>query len=197
MVKALHQEMATLYRVSGDADFQPDTRVYNELVASVAKGEDGATAAEAMLYEMIELSRNGIENIKPNAVTFRNVINAFKGNYESGVAYKVEKLLELQEGLYDGSNSELKVDAHTYNAAIQVMARTRNPEKAAMTLRLLETMNVGLQRPGGATQFSNVELCAKCLCLFQPTGRCQGGISNWNQCIDTEQLLMKSTTITT
>jgi hypothetical protein len=106
MVKALHQEMATLYRVSGNADFQPDTRVYNELVASVAKGEDGATAAEAMLYEMIELSRNGIEKIKPNAVTFRNVINAFKGNYESGVAYKVEKLLELQEGLYDGSNSE-------------------------------------------------------------------------------------------
>jgi Pentatricopeptide repeat domain len=162
-VKALHQEMAALYRASGDADFQPDTRVYNELVASVAKGEDGATAAEAILYEMMELSRNGIENIMPNAVTFRNVINAFKGNYESGVAYKVEKLLELQEGLYGGSNSELKVDARTYNAAIQVMARTRNPEKAAMTLRLLEKMKASKDpdaQPNLATYNNVLSACA-------------------------------------
>ena len=62
MVKALHQEMATLYRVSGDADFQPDTRVYNELVASVAKGEDGPTAAEALLYEMMQLFTEYIFN---------------------------------------------------------------------------------------------------------------------------------------
>ena len=162
-VKALQQEMATLYRTTGDTRFQPDTRVYNELVAIVAKSEDGAIAAETILYEMIDLSRNGIQNIKPNAVTFRNVISAFKGKSESGVAYKVEKLLELQKGLYDGINSELKMDVRTYNAAIQVIARTRNHEKAEMAFRLLTTMkesNDPESQPNLATFNNILSACA-------------------------------------
>jgi pentatricopeptide repeat protein len=130
---------------NGETDWEPRTEMYNALLRahSYRKGgarNGGAREAEKILYEMIAQSRQGKEEMRPNAESFYNVIQAYRRVSDSGVAVKVEKLLELQEALKDADGNALKVTARTYNAAMAAMSRARDPKKAVRSKQLLDRM---------------------------------------------------------
>lgn len=68
-VRELFQLCSTKYRSTGDESFEPNTLIYNELIAAIAQNPnipDRATQAEAILYEMLEAYNTaGIEVLKP------------------------------------------------------------------------------------------------------------------------------------
>jgi Pentatricopeptide repeat domain len=151
-VRELFATMNTLYRTSGSSEVQPDTQVYNELINAFAQNteiEGAAQQAEAILYEMMEASNMGNDALQPNAATFRQIIYGYKGVTDPGAAYKVEKLLELTRSV------GVEVNAGLYNAAIQVISWTREPEKAALCWKLVQRMKTEGIEPT-KTSFNNV-----------------------------------------
>ena len=151
-VRELFETMSKLYRLSGSSEVQPDTQVYNELINAIAQNKEielAAQQAEAVLYEMMEASNMGNDAMEPNAATFRQIIYGYKGVSDPGVAYKVEKLLELTQTV------NVEVNAGLYNAAIQVISWTREPEKAALCWKLVQRMkNEGIEPT--RTSYNNV-----------------------------------------
>jgi pentatricopeptide repeat protein len=125
-------------------DWLPRTEMYNALLRALSYRKGGAREAERILYEMIAQSRQagGKEEMRPNAESFYNVIQAYRRVSDSGVAVKVEKLLELQGALKDGNGNPLKVTARTYNAAMAAMSRARDPKKAVRSKQVLDKMKV-------------------------------------------------------
>jgi hypothetical protein len=134
-VKQVFQDLQKLHRLTAKSQLQPDVYVYNELINAIAQNRDitenRGQQAEAILYEMMEAANMGNDALEPNAATFRHVIFAYRGNNEPGVAYKMEQLLQLS-----GDMANLPL----YNAAIQVISFTREPEKAALTWKLVQQM---------------------------------------------------------
>jgi pentatricopeptide repeat protein len=123
-------------------EWQPRTEMYNALLRALSYRKGGAREAEKILYEMIGQSRQGKEEMRPNAESFYNVIQAYRRVSDSGVAVKVEKLLELQGALKDSDGNVLKVTARTYNAAMAAMSRARDPKKAVRSKQVLDKMKV-------------------------------------------------------
>jgi hypothetical protein len=132
-VRELFDTISRLYRVTGNAELQPDTQIYNELINAIAQNKemsDHSQQAESVLYEMLEAVKMGHDVLQPNAATFRHVIYGYKGVTDAGVAFKIEKLLELAR------NSGVEINASLYNSAIQVIAWTRDVEKGALCWKL-------------------------------------------------------------
>lgn len=122
------------------SDWQPRPEMYNALLRALSYRKGGAREAEKILYEMIAQSRQGKEEMRPDQESFYNVIQAYRRVSDSGVAVKVEKLLELQGALKDGDGNALKVPARTYNAAMAAMSRARDPKKAVRSKQVLDKM---------------------------------------------------------
>jgi hypothetical protein len=163
-VRELFDTMKQLYLLSGNEAVQPDTQVYNELISAIANQDkkvmpDSAQQAEAVLYEMMEAANMGNDAMEPNAGTFRAVIYGYKGKTESGVAYKVEKLLELPQGL------GVEVNAGMYNAAIQVISWTYEQDKAALCWKLVQRMKENDIEPTKASYNNVLSACGH---TFEP-----------------------------
>lgn len=161
-VRELLDSMKRLYRLTGSKEIQPDTHVYNELIDAIAQNKDiegAAQQAESVLYEMMEATNMGIDALQPNAATFRHIIYGYKGVTDPGAAYKVMKLLELTQNVGVGVNAGL------YNAAIQVIAWTREPEKAVLCWKLLNRMKTEGIEPT-KTSYNNV--LSACGHTFEP-----------------------------
>lgn len=138
-IQSLMEQMALGFR-QGQEDWQPGFEIYNALLRALSYQKGKAKEAEGILYKMIEQYKQGAEEMRPNAESFYNVIQAYRRVSDAGVAFKVEKLLELQEALRDGDDSTLKPSARTYNAAMAAMSRARDPKKALKSKRLLDRM---------------------------------------------------------
>ena len=154
--------MNRLYRLTGSTEVQPDTQVYNELIDAIAQNreiEGAAQEAEGVLYEMMEATNMGNDALQPNAATFRHIIYGYKGVTDPGAAYKVMKLLELAQSV------GVEINAGLYNAAIQVIAWTREPEKAALCWKLLNRMKSEGLEPT-KTSYNNV--LSACGHTFEP-----------------------------
>jgi pentatricopeptide repeat protein len=136
-IKSLMEKMTT-----GEEDWEPRTEMYNALLRALSYRKGGAREGEQVLYEMIEKSSQGQEEMRPNAESFYNVIQAYRRVSDSGVGVKVEKLMELQEALRGGAEDgdALKPEARTYNAAMAAMSRARDPKKAVRSKQLMDRM---------------------------------------------------------
>jgi pentatricopeptide repeat protein len=138
-VQALFQEMQKAHRM-GEEEYLPKTEAYNTLIRALGQKKNGGGEAEAMLFEMIDQYRNGDHDMRPNTDSFRNTIEAqtFRKNL-SGV--KVEQLLQIQDGLYESTQSpDLKPDGRLNNAAMAVISKSRDSKKAVRSKRLVEKM---------------------------------------------------------
>mmetsp|Transcript_32790 Transcript_32790/g.49426 ORF Transcript_32790/g.49426 Transcript_32790/m.49426 type:complete len:545 (+) Transcript_32790:136-1770(+) len=136
-VREIFQRMKQLYQLNASPQLRPDTPVYNEMIRTIvtSKGSNNqAQEAEAILYEMLEAANAGNEALQPDSETFQLVFRAHKGDQNPAIAYKVDKLLELQE------NSDAIPTVYSYNAAIQAIAWTGSPDKASLCWKLVEKM---------------------------------------------------------
>jgi pentatricopeptide repeat protein len=161
-VQELFRRMLKEFRVGGNEEYRPRTNIYNVLIRSLAFKKGGAAEAEEMLYEMIDQYNNGDSEMLPNADTFRNVILAFKTRSDAGTAVKVEKLIQIQEGLQKTTGSEdLHLDGRSYSAALSVMSRSKDAKKASRAKRIMEKMeNDRDVKPTGWNYYTLLSACA-------------------------------------
>lgn len=180
-VRELLESMKKLHRLTASDNVQPGTFVYNELISSIVQNKgirDGAQQAEGILYEMMEAANMGNDALEPNAGTFRHVIYGYKGNPDPGVAYKVEKLLELSSGV------GVEINAGTYNAAIQVIAWTREPEKGALCAKLVQRMKEHKLQPTLSSYNNVLNACAHTMDARDPKELFRTAIEAFNEVRD-------------
>lgn len=184
-VRELFQVMKHLYQLNASPSLQPDTPVYNALINSIIINKgigNRAQEAEIVLYEMLEASNAGNEALQPDSETFRLVFNGHKGNPHPSVAYKVEKLVELQD------NSGVIPTAGSYNAAIQAIAWTRTPDKAPLCWKLFQKMKEQDLEPTLSCYNGILNACAHSVEPSNPADVFGIAVKVFNQLRDEEKL---------
>lgn len=198
-IKELMEQMQHLSETKGDTDFVPNVYCYNTLIQAIGFNpsiRDGGAQAEQLLYDMMEANRKGNENLRPNGATFINVIQAQKFSRDGFVAAKVEKLLELQEALYqkEPSDKKLKPDVRTFNAALTVLAHTRDPRKAKKAQRLLDRLQQTFQKDDDSSMAPNLRTYNAVLnaCAYTKSGDPKDRLTAFQIAIETIRLLRNS-----
>jgi pentatricopeptide repeat protein len=161
-VQELFRRMLTEFR-NGNDEYRPTTSAYNVLIRALGQQRGGVVEAESMLYEMIDQYNGGDEEMCPNADTFRTVILAFKNKPGAGTASKAETLLQIQEGMYKASgNEDLKVDTRVYNAALSVIARSKDAKKATKAKRIIDKYEKSKDKALAPTVWTYFTLLSAC-----------------------------------
>lgn len=109
----------------GDRHVKPNVVTYGAVIDAYAKsGERGAAArADTLLANMIHLHQmDPITNadLQPNTYVFNTVINCWAKSKEPDAASKAEEMLVAMGRLHTGGVPNLKPDAFTYTAVIDV-----------------------------------------------------------------------------
>lgn len=110
---------------SGDPDVRPNVVTYGAVIDAHAKsGERGAAArADALLAAMIQQHQSDPDtfwDLRPNTYVFNTVINCWAKSKEQDAAAKAEEMLVAMGRLHLSGNADLKPDAFTYTAVIDV-----------------------------------------------------------------------------
>jgi hypothetical protein len=113
------------FHKSGDLDIKPNVVTYGAVIDAHAKsGERGAAArADALLAEMIQLHQSDPvthSDLRPNTYVFNTVINCWAKSKEQDAASKAEEILVAMGKLFASGMKNLKPDAFTYTAVIDV-----------------------------------------------------------------------------
>lgn len=119
-------KMHTLHK-NGDPDIKPNVVTYGAVIDSHAKsGERGAAArADALLADMIQQHQTDPvinADLRPNTYVFNTVINCWAKSKEQDAASKAEEMLVAMGRLHASGIPNLKPDAFTYTAVIDVSA---------------------------------------------------------------------------
>jgi hypothetical protein len=127
----LLSKMHILHR-NGDTDVKPNVVTYGAVIDAHAKsGERGAAArADALLADMIKLHQLDpitYADLRPNTYVFNTVINCWAKSKESDAASKAEEMLAVMGQLHASGMRNLKPDAFTYTAVIDVSYNCLNP----------------------------------------------------------------------
>jgi hypothetical protein len=109
----------------GDPHVKPNVVTYGAVIDAYAKsGEHGAAArADTLLANMIQLHQmDPVRNadLQPNTYVFNTVINCWAKSKEPDAASKAEEMLVAMGRLHSGGVPNLKPDAFTYTAVIDV-----------------------------------------------------------------------------
>ena len=142
----------------------PNTVSFTNAITSWARctRKDSARRAQSLLGRMRDLrSTRGWAHVRPNRVTYNSVITAWARSGERGSASAAERLLgEMYDEFYDnqtrgrdGGNDDsdagdvcdldahdLKPDSRSWNAVINAVARSRDPDCADRARSLLDEM---------------------------------------------------------
>mmetsp|Transcript_7212 Transcript_7212/g.9367 ORF Transcript_7212/g.9367 Transcript_7212/m.9367 type:complete len:563 (+) Transcript_7212:70-1758(+) len=166
IMQQMQKSMLEGYRLYGQDDWKPNAQCYNALIRAIlnssATQKDTSTQVEGILYDMIRLYREeqeghvndgdedddndendlSLKSMRPNQETFQLVLQCFRGETSAGVAVKVETFLNLQRGLAESNNDpSLQPNRRTYNTAISVLSRSRDPKKAIRAERIWQAMS--------------------------------------------------------
>ena len=142
----------------------PNTVSFTNAITSWARctRKDSARRAQSLLGRMRDLrSTRGWAHVRPNRVTYNSVITAWARSGERGSASAAERLLgEMYDEFYDNQTRErdggdvdgdagdvcdldahdLKPDSRSWNAVINAVARSRDPDCADRARSLLDEM---------------------------------------------------------
>ena len=130
----------------------------------------------------MEESQNAIDAIKPDAVTFRHVIYSMRRRQpQSGIAFKIENLLDLQKGLLG------RHDQRNIEAALQVVAKSYDPKKVEVISRLFQLLE---DHPGMVPSLSShnavLNGCAHPMSDNDPKGTMALAVETLNKLRDRE-----------
>lgn len=121
---------------NGFVDWKPTIEAYNALLFAQSHSES-AKEAEKVLYQLIEQYRNGDASVRPDNDTFYHVLRAIRNEEKTtGLAFKVEKLLQLQDALAKNDESR-KPTGRTLLAALDAVSRAKDDRKAVKAQRVL------------------------------------------------------------
>ena len=142
----------------------PNTVSFTNAITAWARcnRKDSARRAQSLLGRMRDLrSTRGWAHVRPNRVTYNSAITAWARSGERGSASAAERLLgEMYDEFYDNQTREkdggggdgnvgggcdldaheLKPDSRSWNAVINAVARSRDPDCADRARSLLDEM---------------------------------------------------------
>ena len=109
----------------------PDTVVYNAVIDAWSRSKDpiAGTKAEALLFEMEELQKQG-GNAVPDAITYNSVINCHAASGHINAAKAAEKVLKKME-LASKNGSDVAPNVRTYNQVLKVYSQKSSSPGAA------------------------------------------------------------------
>ena len=134
--EALLREMERRYGETGDPDVRPDTIAYTSIIRAWTKGRGGgrggrsgdagrmgAERAEQLLLNLeAQYEATGVEDVKPDAVAYGTVINAWAESGARGSAERAASLLRRMSNLHKSTgDNDIKPDAVAYTAVIKAM----------------------------------------------------------------------------
>ena len=112
--------MVKRFNETGDPFIAPSVVSYNTLINAWAKSDDptAPVMAEKVLGEMLEASRNGIVELKPDAISFSTVLDAYaRRSDDPNAARRCEELFQMMDEL------GVKKNVYTFCALQNVFAR--------------------------------------------------------------------------
>jgi len=138
----------------------PNTVSFTNAITAWARctRRDSPKRAEALLNRMHSLYEEGWEDVRPNKVSYNSVITAWaRCKDRRGSAEKGEELLSRMYDFYESERAkltegggadvvaediagDLKPDARSWNAVINLVARSRDPRCAHRAKSLLDEM---------------------------------------------------------
>lgn len=113
----------------------PDSISYSTLLSAYAKSGTHVEAkkAESLLHQMLELYNHGMENAKPNVISFSNVMQCYS---QLGNGEKAEEWLRRLKDLYHcHQDPDWEPDLGIYNTVVQAWVLSGQPAKAEQFLR--------------------------------------------------------------
>jgi pentatricopeptide repeat protein len=121
------KDIRRLYAM-GDIDFQPDAKMYTEVLNAFAR-RGKAVKAEALLESMIEDCLSGNESVRPNVISFSVVLNAWSKCRSNEAPERAEAVLSRMRELYqtDGEKWDTKPNAVSYTSVMDCWAKSRLP----------------------------------------------------------------------
>lgn len=160
--ETLLREMEKLYR-EGVLESPPSIVSYSSVIECYAKSSmPGATErAEALLREMEQRAREG-EDLKPNVVTYRNLLYGYA---KKGLVKETEAVLERMFEAHKRGNIEAKPTARAMNLVLTALSMSGDPEAGTRAIAHLKKMEqlYEMQRFDHPPDVVSYTLALKCI----------------------------------
>jgi hypothetical protein len=133
------EEILTMMETSRNHDLRPDIVTYSTFIDCHTKcGERSLERADELLRFVEGTYRRGDATLKPNAVFYSAVLQAWAKTCTSTGAEKAEELLQRNIALFEEGNEFAKPHIIVYNAVMDALARGGVPNAGSRAEELLD-----------------------------------------------------------
>jgi hypothetical protein len=133
------EEILTMMETSRNHDLRPDIVTYSTFIDCHTKcGERSLERADELLRFVEGTYRRGDATLKPNAVFYSAVLQAWAKTGTSTGAEKAEELLQRNIALFEAGNDYAKPHIIVYNAVMDALARGGVPNAGSRAEELLD-----------------------------------------------------------
>lgn len=116
--------------------------------------------AERVLKTMEERARKGQHHLKPDVLTFTNVIHCIAVSGAEDAFERAYSILSRMEDLHASGFGDVRANVYTYNCVINAVAKSKLQSKAKIALKLLRRMKSVSLRPLTITYNNILNACA-------------------------------------
>lgn len=140
--KLLEKMMELYYEKDNNygAEIRPNSITFDTVLHAFSKSKNQARNAEEILERMDYLRRNSDWDVKPNVISFTNVVNAW-ANQEGGNAQRAQEVMERMEEIHQITKDDgLKANTILMNCVMDAWTKESNWKKAMAILNRMEDM---------------------------------------------------------
>ncbi|KAL7549747.1 hypothetical protein ACHAWF_013014 [Thalassiosira exigua] len=150
---------------SGGENIEINTTTFNIVLKAWGNSGGGihaAERAEALLRKMVQFASQGYGNIKPDAISFSTVINAYSKVDPGDTSVALERTEILLDDLEGSFISDSDANIHScYNAAANMIVKSGSEDSVDRVKDLMRRMKNMDRSPGGNMYISLIEAYAK------------------------------------
>jgi hypothetical protein len=147
---------------TGKSPIAPNKWTYNAYLEALSKLRRPGIVEEAekMLETMDERARKGQFHLKPDVLTFTNVIHCIAVSGADDAYERASSILLRMEDLHASGYGDVRPNCYTYNCVINAVAKSKLPAKSKIALKLLRRMKSVSLRPLTITYNNILNACA-------------------------------------
>jgi hypothetical protein len=137
-------------------------RTYNAYLQALSKSGDlnMGTKAERILVEMESWYQRGNLGLKPDVMTFTNVIHCIALSRRDDALERALASLNRMEDLHSNGFGDIRPNQFTYNCVINAAAKSKKAGKANLALKILRRMESVAVRPATVCYNNVLNACA-------------------------------------
>jgi len=142
--ESILHHMFKLYKTEMYPKLKPTTGIFNAVVNSWAQSKDDLAPArcEQILNWMVDLYKNGDNDVKPDSYTWNTVMHAHIQSGKKESMLKVQSFLEKMTRMYKEGNTAAKPETISYNIVINALAKSGIVGSASEAENLLSKMHM-------------------------------------------------------